>query len=53
MLSLLGRANHTCQGYSRREFLRIGGLGLLGGLTLPDLLAARARGRLPMAAAGL
>jgi hypothetical protein len=36
------RADHTCQGYSRREFLRVGGLAL-GGLTLADLLAARAR----------
>jgi len=33
----------TCQGVSRREFLRIGSLGLgLSGLTLADLLAARA-----------
>jgi uncharacterized protein (DUF1501 family) len=31
----------TCQGRTRREFLRIGSLAL-GGLTLPDLLAARA-----------
>jgi hypothetical protein len=31
-----------CQGFSRRDFLRIGGLGLLGGLTLPDLLRVRA-----------
>ncbi len=38
------RPNHTCQGYSRREFLRIGSLGLLGGLTLPALLKARAEG---------
>src|SRR5207248_9020228 len=36
------RHAHHCQGYTRREFLRIGGLGLLGGLTLPDLLRARA-----------
>jgi hypothetical protein len=36
------RPNHTCQGFSRREFLRVGGLGLLGGLTLPGLLEARA-----------
>jgi hypothetical protein len=35
----------NCQGYCRREFLRIGGLGLLGGLTLPDLLRARAQAR--------
>ena len=32
----------TCQGLSRREFLRVGGLGLLGGLTLPALLQAKA-----------
>ena len=29
---------HTCEGTPRREFLRIGALGL-GGLTLPQLLA--------------
>ena len=40
-----GTLARTCQGFSRREFLRIGGLGLLGGLTLPDLLRARARRR--------
>ncbi len=33
------RPDRTCQGYCRREFLRIGALGL-GGLTLPGLLAA-------------
>jgi hypothetical protein len=35
--------DHNCQGYCRRDFLRIGSLGLLGGLTLPQLLASRAR----------
>ena len=30
-----------CEGFSRRDFLRVGGLGL-GGLALPDLFAARA-----------
>jgi uncharacterized protein (DUF1501 family) len=35
------RPDRTCQGYSRREFLRIGGVGL-GGLTLPALLRSRA-----------
>ena len=35
-----------CQGLSRREFLRIGSLGLgLSGLTLPGLLATRAQAR--------
>ncbi len=31
-----------CQGYSRRDFLGIGSLGLFSGLTLPDLFRARA-----------
>jgi hypothetical protein len=39
MLSIFDRR----PGYSRREFLRIGTLGL-GGLTLPQLLSARAQG---------
>ena len=45
MLSLLHSARSAstlCDGVSRREFLRIGGL-TLGGLTLSDLLAAEAR----------
>jgi hypothetical protein len=37
--------DRTCQGYSRRTFLRVGGLGLLGGLTLPDLLRLRSVAR--------
>ncbi len=36
------RPTRTCQGFSRREFLRVGSLGLLGGFTLPGLLRARA-----------
>jgi hypothetical protein len=44
MFSLSSRhANRTCQGLQRREFLRIGALGLLGGLTLPALLQFRAQ----------
>ncbi len=43
MLTICDRGHAaTCRGRTRREFLRIGGLAL-GGLTLPDLLAARAR----------
>jgi hypothetical protein len=43
MFTLLDRGlDRNCQGYCRREFLRVGALGLLGGLTLPDLLRARA-----------
>src|ERR1700738_1783599 len=43
MLTLLDHSpQRNCQGLSRREFLRIGSLGWLGGLTLPMLLKARA-----------
>src|SRR5262245_54211325 len=42
MLRLLGESTPLCDGVSRREFLRAGGLGLAG-LTLPGLLAARAQ----------
>lgn len=37
------QSDRDCQGRSRRDFLRIGGLGLAG-LTLPQLLAAQAWG---------
>ena len=44
MFSVLDRGHdRNCQGYCRREFLRIGGLGLLGGMTLPNLLRARSQ----------
>ena len=40
MLSILGtRQTATCDGGSRRHFLKIGGLAL-GGLTLPQILQA-------------
>jgi hypothetical protein len=43
MLTLRDRMpDRNCQGYCRRDFLKIGSLGLLGGLTLPQLLASRA-----------
>ncbi|HKM54588.1 MAG TPA: DUF1501 domain-containing protein, partial [Isosphaeraceae bacterium] len=42
MLSLLGPSARTCQGVSRRDLLRAGGLGLLG-LTLPGLLRGQAQ----------
>lgn len=42
MLTIFDRGYaRTCRGHTRREFLRVGGLAL-GGLTLADLLAARA-----------
>lgn len=41
MLNVLGAQSRFCDGLSRRNFLRIGGLAL-GGITLPDLLRAEA-----------
>lgn len=37
------RLAHTCEGFARRDFLRIGALGM-GGLTLAHLLRAKASG---------
>jgi hypothetical protein len=43
MLTIAGRENSGyCDGVTRRDFLRIGGLAL-GGLTLPQLLSAEAQ----------
>ena len=45
MLTILGRSsrrNEFCDGGSRRDFLKIGGL-TMGGLTLPQLLRAAHR----------
>ncbi|HVY70772.1 MAG TPA: DUF1501 domain-containing protein [Verrucomicrobiae bacterium] len=41
MLTIYGRHSRFCDGISRRNFLRIGALGL-GGLALPQLLQAEA-----------
>jgi hypothetical protein len=41
MLSIQGRRQRLCNGWTRREVLTIGALGL-GGLALPDLLRAEA-----------
>ena len=38
-------------GYSRRELLRVGGLSLFGGMTLPNFLAAAEAGRKPRGSA--
>jgi len=40
MLSILGRAGRLCDGWSRRELLQIGTLGLFG-LGLPQFLRGR------------
>lgn len=40
MLRVLGGRATPCDGLTRRELLRVGGLSLFGGLTLPTLLAA-------------
>ena len=42
MLSLHGRPTSVCDGISRRELMRIGGLNLLG-LSLPALLSSQAQ----------
>ena len=41
MLSIPGRPGRTCDGYSRRELLRVGGAGLIG-LSLPEFLRMQA-----------
>src|SRR5262249_10525171 len=49
MLTFLSKpiASRMCDGLSRREFLRVGALGL-GGLTLADLLRLRAESKPPV-----
>src|SRR5438445_6960566 len=42
MLSIPGKPGSTCDGFSRREFLRVGGAGMLG-ISLADILALEAR----------
>src|SRR2546426_7890728 len=41
MLSLPGKSGSTCDGFSRREFLRVGGAGVLG-ISLADILKLQA-----------
>jgi Protein of unknown function (DUF1501) len=41
MITVFGHASRCCEGYSRREWLRLGGLGSLG-LSLTNLVQARA-----------
>src|SRR5438552_4024570 len=42
MLRILGRPSRTCDGTTRRELLQVGGLSMLGALTLPQWLQAQA-----------
>jgi hypothetical protein len=46
MISIPGQPGSTCDGWSRREFLRVGGAGLFG-LSLADILALQAQGSAP------
>jgi hypothetical protein len=41
MISIPGRPGSTCDGFSRREFLRIGGIGMAG-ISLADILRLQA-----------
>ncbi|MGD9857429.1 MAG: DUF1501 domain-containing protein [Planctomycetaceae bacterium] len=43
MLGILGRMQRTCQGWSRRRLLQVGGAGLFG-MSLPTLLSAEEAG---------
>ena len=40
MLSVLGQSGKLCDGVSRREAMRVGGLSLFAGMSLPRLLSA-------------
>ena len=40
MITVLGRFKQLCDGMTRRELMRVGGLSLFGGMTLPRLLCA-------------
>src|SRR5437879_5287398 len=42
MLRILSRPSRMCDGTTRRELLRVGGLSMLGGLSLPQWLQVRA-----------
>ena len=42
MISIPGQPGSTCDGFSRREFLRVGGAGILG-ISLADILRMQAR----------
>ena len=41
MISIPGKSGSTCDGFSRREFLRVGGMGMAG-ISLADILRLQA-----------
>ncbi len=43
MLSVLGNGSRLCDGSTRREFMRVGGLSLFSGISLANLLRAEAQ----------
>jgi len=45
MLRILGGRTKLCDGITRRELMRVGGLSLFGGMTVPALLAAAQKRR--------
>ena len=45
MLTITGKAQRFCDGVSRRNFLKIGALGM-GGMALPEILRAEAQAHL-------
>ena len=40
MITVLGHSNKLCDGMTRRELMRVGGLSMFGSMTLPQLLRA-------------
>ena len=51
MISIPGKSGSTCDGFSRREFLRIGGMGMAG-ISLADILRLQAHAEAPASAKG-
>jgi len=47
MIRILGKGTRLCDGVTRRELMRVGGLSLFGGMTLPRLLQAAEHGQGP------
>jgi hypothetical protein len=52
MLSILGHGTRLCDGITRREALRVGGLSLFAGMSLPRLLQASSSSPQPVGVRG-